>query len=221
VADTTRLEDLRRRVQKDPASLAFAQLAEEYRRAGEYDEAIRTCCDGLTHHPTYVSARVTLGRALLAVGDIDAAEHELRAALEAAPQNLAALRTLAEIHQLRGNTADALADYRAAQALAPDDLDLARAIAAVEDVLGGKSDDAARGTQTDAASSIRSQYPEPGTLNPEPHTDAATRSAPLEIARGTHAAEPTAEGASSTPISALEGWLAAIQRDRASRTNRA
>ena len=30
-----RLEDLRRRVQQDPSSIAFAQLAEEYRRAGQ------------------------------------------------------------------------------------------------------------------------------------------------------------------------------------------
>ena len=34
MADNQRIEDLRRRVQKDPASIAFAQLAEECRRAG-------------------------------------------------------------------------------------------------------------------------------------------------------------------------------------------
>ena len=204
MADAQRLEELRRRIQKDPASLAFAQLAEEYRRAGQYDEAIRTCCDGLAHHPTYLSARVTLGRALLAVGDIDAAEHELRAVLEAAPQNLAALRTLAEIHQQRGNAADALAEYRAAQALAPDDLDLARAIAAVEDTIGAESTNAA-----------------PGRLNAEPTAVAATRTARTDRARDTQHPESTAERASPSPIVALERWLAAMQEDRASRNNRA
>ena len=34
MADSQRIDDLRRRVPKDPASIAFAQLAEELRRAG-------------------------------------------------------------------------------------------------------------------------------------------------------------------------------------------
>ena len=63
-----RLEALRRRVLADPASVAFAALAEEYRRAGRFDEAIDTARAGLDRHPAYASARVTLGRALLRVG---------------------------------------------------------------------------------------------------------------------------------------------------------
>ena len=60
MADSPRIEDLRRRIQKDPASIAFAQLAEEYRRAGQYAEAIDVCRAGLALHPGYLSARVTL-----------------------------------------------------------------------------------------------------------------------------------------------------------------
>ena len=40
MADSPRLEELRRRVQADPASIAFAALAEEYRRAGKFREAV-------------------------------------------------------------------------------------------------------------------------------------------------------------------------------------
>ena len=40
MAENPRIEELRRRVQKDPASIAFAQLAEEFRRAGRFEEAI-------------------------------------------------------------------------------------------------------------------------------------------------------------------------------------
>ena len=68
MTDTSRIEDLRRRVQKDPASIAFAQLAEEYRRAGQFDDAIAVCREGLALHEGYISARVTLGRALLGAG---------------------------------------------------------------------------------------------------------------------------------------------------------
>ena len=51
MADNPRIEELRRRVEKDPASIAFAQLAEEYRRAASYEEAVATCRAGLIVHP--------------------------------------------------------------------------------------------------------------------------------------------------------------------------
>jgi len=68
MADQSRINDLRLRVERDPASIAFAQLAEEYRRAGQLDEAVQTCRTGLATHPEYSSARVTLGRADLRDG---------------------------------------------------------------------------------------------------------------------------------------------------------
>jgi Tetratricopeptide repeat len=49
-----------------------------------------------------VSARVTLGRALMDMGDYDAATSELEQVLRVAPENLAAIRALAEIHRRRG-----------------------------------------------------------------------------------------------------------------------
>jgi hypothetical protein len=102
MADTARIEELRRRVQTDPASIAFAALAEEYRRGGQFDDAIATCRTGLQRHPAYLSARVTLGRSLLEVGRYDEARQELEQVLRAAPENLAAIRALAEIHHRAG-----------------------------------------------------------------------------------------------------------------------
>ncbi len=129
MADSGRIDELRRRVEKDPASIAFAQLAEEYRRAGRVREAIETCETGLTRHPGYLSARVTLGRALLEMGQLDAAQEELKRVLRTAPENLAALRGLAEIHHRRGELAEALAHYRTA-------LEFARHDAELEHVIG-------------------------------------------------------------------------------------
>jgi tetratricopeptide (TPR) repeat protein len=99
VTDNPRIEDLRRRVQKDPASIAFAQLAEEYRRAGDCEEAIRVCEAGLAQHPAYLSARVTLGRALFELGRLEQARAEFLRVLDAAPDHLIAVGKLAEIHQ--------------------------------------------------------------------------------------------------------------------------
>jgi tetratricopeptide (TPR) repeat protein len=111
MADTARIEELRRRVQLDPASIAFASLAEEYRRAGQFDEAIATCEAGLQRHPAYVSARVTLGRCLLETGRFDEARAALEQVLQAAPENLAAIRGLAEIHHRAGDQPETAQSY--------------------------------------------------------------------------------------------------------------
>ena len=129
MADNQRIEDLRRRVQKDPASIAFAQLAEECRRAGQVEEAVDVCRAGLAIHPGYLSARVTLGRALIEMNDLDQALQELTVVLKSAPENLAAIRGIAEIHHRRGDLAEALAQYRAALALARNDPDLQQTVA--------------------------------------------------------------------------------------------
>ena len=129
MADNQRIEDLRRRVQRDPASIAFAQLAEELRRAGRFDESVETCRAGLAVHPGYLSARVTLGRALLELNQLEEAQGELEHVLRNAPENLAAIRGLGEIHHRRGELAQALAQYRAALALARNDPDLEETVA--------------------------------------------------------------------------------------------
>jgi tetratricopeptide (TPR) repeat protein len=128
MAEHSRVDDLRRRVQKDPASIAFAQLAEELRRSGGYQEAVDTCRAGLKIHPGYLSARVTLGRALIELGQLDEAQAELSLVLESAPENLAAIRGLAEIHHRNGDLVRALAQYRAALLLARNDPDLEETI---------------------------------------------------------------------------------------------
>ena len=124
MTDNPRIDDLRRRVQKDPASIAFAQLGEEYRRAGQYAEAVDVCRAGLAIHPGYLSARVTLGRALIELGELDTARRELEIVLGGARENLSAIRGLAEIHQRQGDVKAALVQYRRALSLAPNDPDL-------------------------------------------------------------------------------------------------
>jgi tetratricopeptide (TPR) repeat protein len=111
VAESTRSEELRRRVQRDPASVSFAALAEEYRRLGRFLDAIETCRAGLLRHPSYMSARVTLGRALIEMAEFDQATIELEQVLRIAPENLAAIRALAEIHRRRAEMPEAFESY--------------------------------------------------------------------------------------------------------------
>jgi tetratricopeptide (TPR) repeat protein len=157
--DSSRIEDLKRRVQKDPASIAFAQLGEEYRRAGRSSEAIETCRAGLKRHPGYLSARVTLGRALFEIGEVEQAERELKEVLRLAPENLAALRGLAEALHRRGDCASALAHYEIALALAPRDVDLQHTVAALRDELHPVSPPAASSPQPAPGASSGAEGP--------------------------------------------------------------
>ena len=106
MAENPRIEELRRRVQADPASIAFAALAEEFRRVGRLEDAIETCRTGLQRHPAYLSARVTLGRALIETGEYAAAREELETVLRTAPENLAATRGLEQINERLGHSTE-------------------------------------------------------------------------------------------------------------------
>jgi len=125
MSENPRIAELRRRVDKDPTSIAFAQLAEEYRRTGDYQAAVKVCREGLARHPGYLSAQVTLGRALMELEEYDEACSELEAVLRAAPDNLTAIRALADIHQRRGDAPE-MVDLHVAplEAAPPVDLSL-------------------------------------------------------------------------------------------------
>lgn len=130
--DDPRISDLRRRVQADPASLSFPQLAEELRRVGENDEAVAVCRAGLAHHPDDVAARVTLGRALIELDRLGEAFTELTAVLDVKPGDLPAIRAVAEIYQRRGLLSEALVHYRRAMQLAQGDVDLEHTVGRIQ-----------------------------------------------------------------------------------------
>jgi len=121
LASNPRIEDLRRRLDKEPGSRLFAQLAEELRKDGDLEEAIRVSRDGLHKHPAYPSARMTLGRALLDTGDVAAARTEFEIVLKGAPDNILASRFLGECLEGLGDLAGARDRFKATLALAPGD----------------------------------------------------------------------------------------------------
>ncbi|HEY7727267.1 MAG TPA: tetratricopeptide repeat protein, partial [Candidatus Eisenbacteria bacterium] len=132
MADNPRIEDLRNRLEKDPGSRLFAQLAEELRKDGEFEEAIRILRAGLARHPAYPSARMTLGRALMDLRDLRAARAEFEAVLRGAPENILASRYLGECLEGLGDLGSALLQFRATLRLAPGDRNLEAQIRALE-----------------------------------------------------------------------------------------
>jgi tetratricopeptide (TPR) repeat protein len=220
VAENARIEDLRRRVQRDPASIAFAQLAEELRRAGRFDEAVDTCRAGLSIHPGYLSARVTLGRALLELNQLEAAQGELEHVLKSASENLAAIRGLGEIHHRRGELKEALAQFRAALALARNDPELEETVAQLaHQVEPQKAAVAADELSFDQMQSelLKLAPPPPVASAPPPQSVPSVASpalAPPEPTPLAWAPTPEQERAVRT-VAALEQWLDAIHVARA------
>ena len=132
MASNPRIDDLRKRLEKDPGSRLFAQLAEELRKAGELAEAIGVSREGLQKHPTYPSARMTLGRALMDSGDLVAARAEFESVVKGAPDNILASRFLGECLEGLGEAAAALGRYRTTLTLAPGDKQVLARIEALE-----------------------------------------------------------------------------------------
>jgi tetratricopeptide (TPR) repeat protein len=136
VADNTRIDELRKRLDKEPGSRLFAQLAEELRKEGELSDAIRVARTGLLQHPAYTSAHMTLGRALLDTGDLGGARGQFEAVLRGAPDNILASRFLGETLEAMGDLGSALLQYRATLRLAPGDRQIETQIRVLEERLG-------------------------------------------------------------------------------------
>ncbi len=109
------------RLTKDPGSLAFAPLADAYRKAGRTREAIRLCREGLERFPEYATARLILAKALLDDGDPEAALGEVRAILARSPADAPAHRLAGLLERRAGRLGTALTHLRQAVALDPSD----------------------------------------------------------------------------------------------------
>jgi hypothetical protein len=106
-------------------SPAFAHVAERFRRAGELPRAVSLCRDGLRMFPDHVSGRVTLGLALVDLGKHAEARRELQHALKLAPDNLAAIRGMAHLHDHHDHQDHGESHSSASEALLPSDALLA------------------------------------------------------------------------------------------------
>ena len=135
MADNPRIDELRKRLEKEPGSRVFAQLAEELRKSGELGESIKVCRAGLEKQPGYWSARMTLGRALQESGDPAGARPEFEVVLKAAPDNILASRLLGECLEGTGDLAGAATRYRTTLTLAPGDKQVQSRLDAVEGLL--------------------------------------------------------------------------------------
>lgn len=118
---TPAIDKLIKKLEKEPNSLIFLQLAEEYRKESYYEDALLCCQEGLRRHPNYWSARVALGRIHKEMGHSDLAREELEKVIKAVPDNLLANKLLGDIYMELEMDEDALKRYKLVQMLTPAD----------------------------------------------------------------------------------------------------
>src|SRR4051812_8790699 len=102
-ATNPKIEELRFKLKTDPKSRLFYQLAEELRRAGQFEESERVLRTGLTAYPAYLAAWVSLGRVLRELKNDSSAVEALTTALQLDPGNVVAARLLADAYLALGD----------------------------------------------------------------------------------------------------------------------
>jgi tetratricopeptide (TPR) repeat protein len=130
--ETTEIAKLTARISKDPKSKLFVPLAEEYKKAGDIEMAIYVLLEGLKSNPEYVTGRFSLGKLLLAKGDLSGAQKEFEEVLKTNPDNLMAQKKLGDLFILQDRPHDALPHYKSALSSSPGDAELASLILDLE-----------------------------------------------------------------------------------------
>ena len=105
---TTEIEKLERRWHDNPMGLAFAPLAEAYRKSGAVARALELLDTGLAQHPGYVPAHIVRGRCHLDSGERALAELDFLCVAELDPENVIALKALADLAEEEGRMSDAI-----------------------------------------------------------------------------------------------------------------
>jgi tetratricopeptide (TPR) repeat protein len=210
-ANAAEIDRLALALAKEPGSKAFIPLAEEYGKAGMWEEAAAVLEDGLKAYPNFITAMVALGRVYDQVNQPIKATAILEEAVKLSPENLRAHRTLAKIYAAQGKKDAALRSCRVILAVNPQDQE-AQSICTM---LGTSPVPTVTEPSTPPAMGVgRStlETDEASGKTQEISSSVVVQEQPLE----TSSEEPTVslEHKPSTAVAQLEEWLALIQLRR-------
>ncbi len=128
----SRLEELKRLLQRDPTSRQFLALAEEYRRHGKYRDAVITLERGLAMHQNSVAGHVALGKTYQQLDRLEDAIRAFTNALRIDRENLVAIRQLAEVYLAKGDKVEAIKKLKLYRGLKAGDREVGDIIARLE-----------------------------------------------------------------------------------------
>ncbi len=209
--ETTEIAKLTARISRDPKSKLFVPLAEEYKKAGDVEMAIHVLLEGLKNNPEYVTARSSLGKLLLAKGDLASAQKEFEEVVKTMPDNLMAQKKLGDVFVLQDRPLDALSHYKIALSLNPGDGGLESLVSDIEAGRDVRTKIQGLKAKTTAEQTIKRETPEsvsapvsaPGPVAPQ--SVKAEPATPVETQPVSQAGspEPVAGPAASAPQSTM------------------
>jgi len=213
---------------KEPGSKVFIPLAEEYGKAGMWEEAVAVLEDGLKAYPGFITAMVALGRAYEQMNQPIKAKAILEEAIKVSPDNLRAHRTLAKLYAAQGAKEAAIRSCNVILAISPQDqealslragLDTSAVDGAME-AQGQSSEKSADPASLESdlifgepVSSALSDATLP--LNNEANTSSGPGTCSEEsLVSATPVTTPSAQVTGNPAVTQLEQWLTSIQARR-------
>lgn len=109
------------KVKSNPDSLLFVQLADAYRKKGDYDQALEVLRNGLARHNNLLSGLLMMGRIHCARKEYAEAVEVLRKVVQREPSNMTAHALLSQSFMSLGRWTDAIGEYQKILSLNPED----------------------------------------------------------------------------------------------------
>src|SRR5215213_5416753 len=125
---STRIDELRQKFHENPRRY-FAPLANEYRKAGDPEQAIAICRAHLAQQPGHMSGHAVYGQALYDAQRPEEARVVFEKALSLDPDNTIVLRQLGDIARENGDNTEARHWYSRALDIDPADREAAAYVA--------------------------------------------------------------------------------------------
>ncbi|MHB1925905.1 MAG: tetratricopeptide repeat protein [Leptospirillum sp.] len=127
---------LEERLEGNPKSRSFLQLAEAYLESGAVEKALPLLNQGVEYYPYYLAARITLGQLQKNQGMLDDAIKNFEFVTRTIPDNLVAQKNLADLYFRKEEREKALESLKMALSLSPGDPELLE----LEKRINGKSE---------------------------------------------------------------------------------
>jgi tetratricopeptide (TPR) repeat protein len=224
--NTTEIDRLALALAKEPGSKAFIPLAEEYGKAGMWEEAAAVLEDGLKTYPSFITAMVALGRAYDQMNQPVKAKAILEEAVKLSPENLRAHRTLAKIYAAQGAKEAALRSCNVILSVNPQDQEaislctmLGTPVAqpSTEPAKPSPAKQSSKPTPESSASPAEEGRSRPVGRDMQQQSAAPAESQAEDSTASTAAAESTSHERKHAIQAQLTQWLAAIQTRRRDR----
>src|SRR5688572_21557620 len=238
IASALEIDRLATQLATNPRSKAFLPLAEEYCKAGMWEEAVGVLEDGLKYYPGFITAMVVLGRAYDQLNQPTKARAVLEGAVKLSPDNLRAHRTLIKIYAAQGLTEEALKSCHVILAMNPRDEE----VLSLRASLGTPESEIREGAPPKSVEVSGQGTVTPGTntaIGPPPALESVPTSlpdipagklpSPLDAEKPPQGVAPsdsdvvTTESQQPSPVDTvarLESWLRSLERQRRDRPTR-